>query len=97
MQVGVFPVAIGVVIYIWSTGSTVAAVLLTIWMIFVGISDNILNPIMIGKGTPVPAAVIFLGSLGGFIYAGFIGLFTGAVILSLGYKLFDIWLKETEI
>ena len=97
MQIGIFPVAIGVIIYIWSTGSTLAAILLTAWMIFVGIADNILNPLLIGKGTPVPAAVIFLGSLGGFIYAGFIGLFTGAVILSLGYKLFDIWLKETEI
>jgi len=41
--------------------------------------------------------IIFLGSLGGFIYSGFIGLFTGAVILSLGYRLFDVWLKETSL
>jgi len=50
-----------------------------------------------GKGAPVPMLVIFLGSLGGFMYSGFIGLFTGAVILSLGYRLFDTWLKGAEI
>jgi predicted PurR-regulated permease PerM len=52
---------------------------------------------MMGKGAPVPMLIIFLGSLGGFMYSGFVGLFTGAVILSLGYRLFDVWLKETEL
>jgi predicted PurR-regulated permease PerM len=66
-------------------------------MIPVGFLDNILKPIMMGKGAPVPMLIIFLGSLGGFIYSGFIGLFTGAVILSLGYRLFDVWLKETSL
>jgi predicted PurR-regulated permease PerM len=66
-------------------------------MIPVGLVDNILKPLMMGKGAPVPRLIIFLGSLGGFIYAGFIGLFTGAVILSLGYRLFDVWLKEAEL
>jgi predicted PurR-regulated permease PerM len=66
-------------------------------MIPVGLLDNILKPIMMGKGAPVPMLIIFLGSLGGFIYSGFVGLFTGAVILSLGYRLFDVWLKEAEL
>jgi predicted PurR-regulated permease PerM len=66
-------------------------------MILVGLMDNILKPLMMGKGAPVPMVIIFLGSLGGFIYSGFIGLFTGAVILSLGYRLFDVWLKEGEL
>jgi predicted PurR-regulated permease PerM len=41
--------------------------------------------------------ILLVGSLGGFLAMGFIGLFTGAVILSLGYTLFDIWLKGTEL
>ena len=97
IQVGIFPVVLLVMIYIWTSGRTKAAVLLTIWMIPVGFLDNILKPIMMGKGAPVPMLIIFLGSLGGFIYSGFIGLFTGAVILSLGYRLFDVWLKETSL
>ncbi|HEX3767096.1 MAG TPA: AI-2E family transporter, partial [Puia sp.] len=97
VQIGILPVTIGILIYIWTTGNTTAAILLTIWMIPVGLLDNILKPIMMGKGAPVPMLIIFLGSLGGFMYSGFVGLFTGAVILSLGYRLFDIWLKESEI
>jgi predicted PurR-regulated permease PerM len=97
IQIGIFPIVLGVLIYIWTTGHTTTAILLTIYMIFVGLLDNILKPLLMGKGAPVPMLIIFLGSLGGFIYSGFIGLFTGAVILSIGYRLFDVWLKETEL
>jgi len=38
-----------------------------------------------------------LGAIGGFIAMGFLGLFLGAVILSLGYKLFESWLAEGSI
>jgi len=96
-QIGIVPVTLGVLIYIWTSGHTTTAILLTIWMIPVGLLDNILKPIMMGKGAPVPMLIIFLGSLGGFMYSGFVGLFTGAVILSLGYRLFDVWMKEAEL
>jgi predicted PurR-regulated permease PerM len=96
-QIGIFPIVLGVLIYIWTTDHTTTAILLTIYMIPVGLLDNILKPLMMGKGAPVPMLIIFLGSLGGFMYSGFIGLFTGAVILSLGYRLFDVWLKEAEL
>ncbi|MFN2253962.1 MAG: hypothetical protein ACK2U6_06940 [Candidatus Promineifilaceae bacterium] len=36
--------------------------------------------------------VIFLGAIGGFIAIGFLGLFIGAVVLSVGYKLFEAWM-----
>lgn len=97
IQIGIVPVSVGVLIYIWTTGNTTTAILLTIWMIPVGLLDNLLKPIMMGKGAPVPMLIIFLGSLGGFMYSGFVGLFTGAVILSLGYRLFDVWLKSADI
>jgi predicted PurR-regulated permease PerM len=97
IQVGIFPVVLCVMIYIWTSDHTTTAILLTIWIIPVGFLDNILKPLLMGKGAPVPMLIIFLGSLGGFIYSGFIGLFTGAVILSLGYRLFDVWLKEADL
>jgi predicted PurR-regulated permease PerM len=35
--------------------------------------------------------------MGGFITMGFLGLFVGAVILSMGYMLFNTWLNsETQ-
>jgi len=96
IQVGLLPVSLGVIIYIWSHGSTLTAILLTVWMIFIGVIDNILKPIMLGKGAPVPMLVVFLGAIGGFMSTGFIGLFTGAIILSVGYKLMHAWLNSSH-
>lgn len=96
VQIGILPVSIGVIIYIWSTGDTVTATILTIWMLVVGLMDNVLKPILLGKGATVPMLVVFLGAIGGFIYSGFIGLFTGAIVMTLGYKLAVSWLNSTE-
>ncbi len=96
VQLGLLPVSVGVIIYIWGHGSTLTAVLLTVWMIFVGVIDNVLKPIMLGKGAPVPMLVVFLGAIGGFMSTGFIGLFTGAIILSVGYKLLQGWLNSAR-
>jgi predicted PurR-regulated permease PerM len=97
MQVGMFPVAIGVIIYIWQYGSTTTAILLTLWMLAIGLLDNILKPMFMGKGAPAPMIVVFLGSIGGFLYSGFVGLFTGAVILSLAYIVFESWLSDKAL
>lgn len=95
VQIGMMPVSIGVVVYIWSVGDTTTAVLLTIWMLFIGIIDNILKPLMMGMGAPAPMIIVFVGTIGGFILNGFIGLFTGAIILTLGYQLAIGWLKSS--
>ncbi len=97
MQLGMLPVSAGVIIYIWTAAPTSTAIMLTIWMILVGTVDNILKPILLGKGAPVPMLVVFLGAIGGFIQSGFIGLFTGAIILTLGYNLFIDWVRKHEI
>lgn len=97
IQIGVGIVAIPVIIYAFSTFSTLTAVLLTVWLIIVMVSDNVLKPLLLGKGAPVPTLVIFLGAIGGFILSGLIGLFIGAIILSLGYELFISWVDPSEL
>jgi predicted PurR-regulated permease PerM len=96
IQVGVAPVSIGVMIYMWVTADTLTAALLTGWLAFVSVSDNILKPILLGKGAQVPMLVVLLGSLGGFVVSGFLGLFLGPVLLALGYKLFQAWLDDVD-
>jgi predicted PurR-regulated permease PerM len=39
--------------------------------------------------------VVFLGAVGGFVALGIIGLFVGAIVLSVGYKLFVAWLDRS--
>ena len=94
IQLGVVIVLIPVVIYLFSTADTVTAVGFLIWAILVAPVDNILKPILLGRGVDVPMLIIFVGAIGGFLSAGIIGLFIGAVVLALGYKLFLAWLAQ---
>jgi predicted PurR-regulated permease PerM len=99
IQIGIFLVVIPVVIYVFATYSTTTAVLFLVWCIIISPLDNILKPILLGKGALVPMPIIFIGAIGGFIFSGFVGLFTGAIVFSVGYKLFILWmdLNKNEI
>jgi predicted PurR-regulated permease PerM len=85
-----------VVIYMFFHATTTTAVILMIWCILISFLDNILKPLLLGRGASSPMLVIFLGAIGGFLLSGIIGLFVGAVVLALGYDLFMIWLKNPE-
>ena len=92
VQLPVGIVGIPVIIYLFSAREPLPAILWSVLILVFSMSDNILKPWLMGKGAPVPMLVIFLGAIGGMIMSGFIGLFTGAIVLSLGYKLMNIWL-----
>ncbi len=94
IQLGPGLVIIPAIIYLFTVSDTWVAVIWTIVFLGVMVSDNILKPWLMGKGSPVPTLVVFLGSLGGFIVSGFMGLFLGAIVLALGYKLFLAWIDE---
>ena len=90
-------VLLPVIIYVFAThDSTTAAVLFAVWSVLVSLSDAVLKPLMLGRGVKVPMLVILLGAIGGMIHSGIIGLFLGAVILALGYKLFQAWMEMPE-
>lgn len=94
IQLGPILVTLPVVIYMFVQFDPWMAILFTIFIVIASLLDNVLKPLMMGKGATVPMLVIFLGSIGGFIASGFIGLFIGAIVLSLGYKLYTGWLKD---
>jgi predicted PurR-regulated permease PerM len=81
-------------VYVFSAAQPVPAVLFMIWGILVSVSDVFLKPLMLGRGVDIPMLVILIGAIGGMISAGIIGLFMGAVILALGYKLLMAWLAQ---
>ncbi len=90
-------VVIPIIIYLFNGDtSTAMAIFWTIYLLAAGISDNVLKPILLGKGAAVPMLVIFLGAIGGFMAFGFIGLFVGAIVLSIMYRLFLSWLDTDE-
>jgi predicted PurR-regulated permease PerM len=93
LQVGA-PVLVPAVIYVFAIASTTKAVVFLIWCIIVALMDNVLKPILLGRGVAVPIAVVFLGAIGGFVAMGIIGLFVGAIVLSVGYKMFLAWIED---
>jgi predicted PurR-regulated permease PerM len=96
VQAGVL-VLIPAVIYVFATASATKAVIFLVWCIIVGLMDNLLKPMLLGRGVAVPVAVVFLGAIGGFVAMGVIGLFVGAIVLSVGYKLSFAWLQGTAV
>jgi predicted PurR-regulated permease PerM len=96
IQVGVAVVLIPVVIYLFSAADTTTAVVFLVYAILIAPLDNILKPILLGRGVKVPLMVVFIGAIGGFINTGIIGLFIGAVIFTLGYGLLMAWLHPAE-
>lgn len=75
--------------------NTLTSVIFLAWSLVVGVMDNVLKPLVMGRGIDVPTLVIFIGAIGGFISSGIIGLFTGAVILVIGYSLFKTWMANS--
>lgn len=96
LQVGTL-VLIPAAIYVFATASVTKAVIFLIWCLVVALMDNVLKPILLGRGVPVPIIVVFLGAIGGFVALGLIGLFVGAAVLSVGYRLFLAWLDKTSV
>jgi predicted PurR-regulated permease PerM len=84
-----------VTVYLFMTASTPAAVGFLVWAVFVGLIDNVLKPLVLGRGSRVPTLVIVVGAIGGMISSGIIGLFVGAVVLGVGYELFVAWVKTS--
>jgi predicted PurR-regulated permease PerM len=87
-------VLVPVVIYVFASESKTVAVTFLIWSLFVGVIDNVLKPILLGRGAGVPTLVIVIGAIGGMLSSGIIGLFVGSVVLAVGYELFAAWVRN---
>jgi predicted PurR-regulated permease PerM len=88
-------ITIPVIIYVIATqGVTGATIIFSIYTFVAGLVDNVLKPLMLGRGVDVPMPVIQIGALGGMVTGGIIGLFIGPVILAIGYELFWQWVRD---
>jgi predicted PurR-regulated permease PerM len=96
MQIGSAVVLLPVIIWIWATKDFMAALLITIYLLVVGLADNVLKPMLMGRGLSTPALVIFIGLLGGTMAHGIVGLFIGPIILAVAWELAAAWIREGQ-
>ena len=92
-QVPALLVTLPVIGYIWTSGTygMAASITWTLLLIVAGMLDNVLKPLMLGRGVDAPMPVILLGALGGMASGGILGMFVGATLLALGYQIFMWW------
>jgi predicted PurR-regulated permease PerM len=94
LQIGSAVVLIPVIIWIWATKDFAVALPLTIYLLIVGLADNVLKPLLMGRGLNTPMLVIFIGVLGGMLAHGILGLFVGPIILAVTWELAMAWIRE---
>lgn len=91
IQLGPGLVVVPVLIWAWADMSTGHALLLTLLLVPLTVMDNVLKPILVGRGLATPTLIIFLGVVGGALSYGTIGLFLGPVVLGVFYDLVVSW------
>jgi len=96
LQISIALVVVPIVIYVFSNFELLPALLFLAWSLPVVALDNVLKPLLMGRGVDAPMLVIFIGAIGGFISFGFLGLFFGAVVLVIAYDLLILWLDEEK-
>lgn len=96
VQVPAAIVTLPVIAWIWLGGDyeTTPAIAYTALLMVSGSVDNILKPLVLGRGVDAPMPVILLGALGGMATDGILGMFVGAAALALGYQIFMRWVAD---
>lgn len=93
--VGTTIVLAPLVVYLLIIGSYGSAVGLTLWgMIAVGLLDNFLHPILVGRGIKMHPVFIFFSVIGGIAYFGLSGFILGPLVMTLFFALLDIFRTE---
>ncbi len=95
MQLPATLITVPVIIFVIVTqGVSTATIIFAIYEFVAGLADNVLKPLLLGRGVAVPMPVVLIGALGGMVSGGVIGLFIGPVMLAVGYQLFWRWVKD---
>lgn len=95
MQIPATLITLPVIVFVLATqGASVGTIVFSIYVFVAGLVDNVLKPLLLGRGVAVPMPVVLIGALGGMVVNGIIGLFIGPVILAVGYQLFWQWVEE---
>ncbi|MFZ4285853.1 AI-2E family transporter [Variovorax sp. HJSM1_2] len=95
-QIPALVITLPAIAYLWIGGSheTVGAVVYSILLFLAGMLDNVLKPLLLGRGVDAPMPIILIGALGGLASAGILGMFIGATLLALGYQTFMWWVAN---
>lgn len=88
-------VSVPAIIFLFVTENTVSAIGLLVWaVVVVGMVDNFLSPLIVGKKINIPSLLILFSVLGGISLLGPVGILVGPLTVSLLYTLISIYRNE---
>lgn len=96
LQIGTWLVWIPAAVWLSYQGETGWAIFITVSGIVINILDNVIKPLLIGRGAGSPVWIIFIGVIGGVLTMGIIGIFIGPLVMAIGYSIVRSWLGEEE-
>lgn len=96
LQLPVIVITLPVIAWVWLAGDygPLQSGVLTLLLLVAGLADNLLKPLLLGRGVDAPMPVVLIGALGGMVHNGIQGMFVGAVVLAIGYQLLMGWISE---
>jgi predicted PurR-regulated permease PerM len=90
--VGAALVWLPVALYFLFTGATWQGIALIAWgVLVIGLVDNLLRPILVGKDTRLPDYVVLLTTLGGMVVFGINGFVLGPAIAAMFVAVWHIY------
>lgn len=93
--IGTSLVGVPVLIYLFFTGTPLQLIGFLIWSLtMVGMVDNVLNPILVGRSIKLSPVIVMFAVLGGIALLGPVGILIGPLVVSLLYTLLSIYQTE---
>lgn len=87
-----------VAIYFLLTGATIkGVVLIAFGVLVIGMVDNVLRPILVGKDTKMPDYVVLISTLGGMALFGLNGFVIGPLIAALFMASWDLFSPPDDV
>ncbi|MBS0639554.1 MAG: AI-2E family transporter YdiK [Acetobacteraceae bacterium] len=95
-QVGPTLVLVPAVAWLYWSGAPVRGSIMVVFSVVAIGMDNVIRPMLIRKGAPLPLLLILAGVLGGLMTAGLLGIFIGPTVLAVAYTLLMAWIESDD-
>lgn len=93
--VGAAVVWVPVAIYLAAIGDYGPAIVLTVFgAVVIGLADNLLRPILVGRDTKLPDYIVLLSTLGGLVMFGINGFVMGPLVAALFMVFWSLFIRE---
>ncbi|WP_203301265.1 AI-2E family transporter [Marinobacter sediminum] len=93
--VGAALVWVPAAIYLAAIGDMVEATILTVFgVVVIGLADNLLRPLLVGRDTKLPDYIVLLSTLGGIVMFGVNGFVMGPLVAALFMAFWGIFIRE---